>query len=149
MLVRVQRAMVPLAGCINGERLQFTFLFSPEGIGMTNFEELNQKMTSVMGELIELLLPHVSPEARAQYEEPEYECRGCEGHGTVSFTVRPNDPRDEYEVEDFTCPECFGDKTVDQAKHDEQYEYDEESFRDMVSQDAFEMWRDIESDGYL
>jgi len=26
--------VTPVAGCINGERLQFTFLLSPEGIGM-------------------------------------------------------------------------------------------------------------------
>jgi len=120
-----------------------------KGIGMTNFSDMNDRMMATMGELVEALLPYASPEVRAKFKEPEHKCRGCDGHGDVSFTVSPNDPRDEFEVSGWTCPECFGDQTVDQAKHDEQHEYGEEAFHKMVSEAAFELWHDIETDGYL
>ena len=117
-----------------------------KGIGMTNFSDLNDRMTAVMNELMEALLPQCSPEVQARFrtgkhDEPEHKCRWCEGHGSVflcdSPSGHPNDPGSvEFET---GCPECEGEGTVDQETHDEQQEYDE-SYMDTVYDQAWERY---------
>ena len=117
-----------------------------KGIGMTNFSDLNDKMTAVMDELMEALLPQCSPEVQAKFkaakhDEPEHKCRWCEGHGSVfisdSPSGHPNDPGC-VDVE-CCCPECDGEGTVDQETHDEQHEY-KESYMDLVYEKVWERY---------